>query len=111
MQIDDLTLGQLKEIQSMGNNVSCNTHPYQIGEKYFIRTVTYFFTGYLEAVFEHELVINNAAWIADTGRFSQMLENGEMSEVEPYPNGPVVIGRGAIIDASVIDFDVPRLQK
>ncbi len=112
MEIDELTLGQLKQIQSMGGHgVSCNIHPYQIGEKYFIRTVTHYFTGQLDSVYEHELTINNAAWIADTGRFHEMLKSGDMKEVEPYPEGLVIIGRGAIIDASVIDFDLPRIEK
>ncbi len=111
MEIGDLTLNQLREIQAMGNDVSCNTHPYHVGEKYFIRTVTHYFTGILEAVYEHELVINSAAWIADTGRFNRMLKDGSMNEVEPYPDGQVVIGRGAIIDACVVDFELPRNEK
>ena len=72
-------------------------HPYKIGASYLVRTVTNYFSGNLVAVFEHELVLADAAWIADTGRFSEALKTGIMSEVEPIP-GYVFIGRGAIVD-------------
>ena len=71
--------------------------PYRIGCSYLVRTVTNYFSGNLVAVYEHELVLTKAAWIADTGRFSEALKTGVMSEVEPIP-GQVIIGRGAIVD-------------
>lgn len=112
MEIEDLTIKQIREINSMQIGViNAKSHPYIIGEKYFIRTVTNYYTGILEAVHDQELVINNAAWIVDTGRFNKMLKGADMNEIEPYPDGPVVIGRGAIIDASIVDFDMPRSEK
>ena len=71
--------------------------PYHFGRAYLVRTVTNYFSGRLLGIYEHELVLENAAWIADTGRFSEALKTGVMSEVEPIP-GPVIIGRGAIVD-------------
>lgn len=86
--------------------------PYTIGANYQIRTVTMIYTGKLVAVHPEELVINNAAWIADTGRFADACARGTYSEVEPYPEGrQVVIGRGSIVDAFQIDFPLPRTQK
>jgi len=84
--------------------------PWQIGKNYFIRTVTHHYTGKLASVHEHELVLTDAAWIADDGRFMQAVASGEFKEIEPYPDGPVIIGRGAILDACVIPA-VPRSQK
>ena len=71
--------------------------PYHFGRAYLVRTVTNYFSGRLLGIYEHELVLENAAWIADTGRFSESLKTGVMSEVEPIP-GQVIIGRGAIVD-------------
>lgn len=85
-------------------------HPYQIGQGYFVRTVTMYFTGRLIAVYPQELVFEEAAWIADTGRFKQALETGSFNEVEPYPT-QVIIGRGAIIDISPFALALPRKQK
>lgn len=84
--------------------------PWQIGQNYFIRTVTHHYTGKLLAVHQLELVLTDAAWIADDGRFMQAVASGEFNEIEPYPDGPVIIGRGAILDACIIPA-VPRSQK
>ena len=85
-------------------------HPYKIGTKYFIRTVTHHYTGELVAVYKDELVLKDVAWIADNGRFADALKTKEFEEVEPYPDGEVIIGRGAILDCS--DFGLcPRVQK
>ena len=84
--------------------------PYKIGENYLVRTVTMIITGRIIAVYPTELVVEDAAWIADTGRFADNLISCDFSEVEPFPNGEVIIGRGAIVDACVIKT-LPRKQK
>lgn len=83
---------------------------WQIGANYLIRTVTMIDTGRLVAVGEHELVLEDAAWIADTGRFSYAVIKAEFNEVEPFPTGNVIIGRGSIVDAVQIP-SLPRKQK
>ncbi len=83
---------------------------WEIGENYLIRTVTMTDTGKLVEVGEHELVLEDAAWIADTGRFSDALKSGTFSEVEPFPEGKLIIGRGSIVDAVKIKT-LPRKQK
>ncbi len=89
-----------------------NSHPYKIGENYFIRTVTHIYTGKLMAVFDMELVLKDAAWVADTGRFADTLKDYKhLEEVEPYPDGEVVIGRGTIVDAHPNSQKLPRDQK
>ena len=83
---------------------------WEIGENYLIRTVTMIDTGRLVMVTEHELVLEDAAWIADSGRFADALQSAEFNEVEPFPDGQVIVGRGAIIDAVKIS-KLPRVQK
>lgn len=63
--------------------VSKRVGPYQIGQAYFIRTVTMYYTGKLTAVFKNELVLETAAWIADTGRYFNALKSGDFNEIEP----------------------------
>jgi hypothetical protein len=87
-----------------------NNHPYNIGQNYFIRTVTHHHTGTLVAVTDKELVLENAAWIADDGRFTQALQTGDFNEVEMFPKGQVIVGRGALIDACIIP-KLPTEQK
>ena len=74
------------------------SHPFLIGKNYLIRTVTHYYLGKLVAVFDHELLLNDASWVASTGRYFSALRDGVLDEVEPC-NGPAIIGRGAIVDA------------
>jgi len=111
VKIDDLTIGEAKQLVALfGSHTIPTEHGWEIGEVYFIRTVTMIDTGRLVAVTEHELVLEDAAWIADTGRFTQALAEAEFGEVEPFPTGRVLIGRGSVIDAVQITV-APRLQK
>lgn len=57
--------------------------PFKIGNAYFIRTVTYFALGKLKAIVGQFLVLEEAAWVADTGRFSDFMAKGIVNEVEP----------------------------
>lgn len=86
--------------------------PYRIGANYLIRTVTNYYTGKLDAVYPQELLLSCAAWIADTGRWSQAVASGILQEVEPYPPGiGVIVGRGSIIDAVEITWALPSVQR
>lgn len=86
-------------------------HPYKVGEKYFIRTVTMALLGELDAVYEHELVLKDCSWVADTGRFADFLKEGNADEVEPFPAGEVIVGRGALVDCCVWAHGLLRNQK
>jgi len=112
MDLDNLTVKQIKQIQSLLRGPrEENTSPYQLGQNYFIRTVTHHYTGKLVRVTAKELVLEDAAWIADDGRFYDALKTGNLNEVEPFPSGEVIVGRGAIIDACRWLFDLPKEQK
>jgi hypothetical protein len=85
---------------------------WQVGEPYFIRTVTHYLTGRLVALDDHELILTDAAWIADTGRYAMALATGSLAEVEPYPAASLVaVGRSALIDATVWPHPLPRETK
>lgn len=112
INIEELTIKQIREISSLvGCNKSNESHPWNIGANYFIRTVTHHLTGQLIAVHDKELVLLNAAWIADDGRFSDAIKNESFNEVEPFPDDrKVIVGRGSILDATEIKT-LPRSQK
>lgn len=81
-----------------------------VGKKYFIRTVTHHHTGELVAVTDQEIILKDAAWIADDGRLTDALKTGDFNEVEIFPIENVLIGRGSIIDAVGITT-IPTSQK
>lgn len=84
--------------------------PWKLGTSYLIRTVTQYVVGRLVAVHEHELVLEHASWVADTGRFHDALQSGRLNEVEPFP-APVIVGRGAVVDATEWSHALPTAQK
>jgi hypothetical protein len=82
---------------------------FEHGKKYFIRTVAFYYTGELIGQTDTELVLSQAAWIADTGRFHEAMESGKFSEIEPYPDDmKVIVSRASIIDACEWPHDLPR---
>jgi hypothetical protein len=117
--IDDLTLGEIKALSRFLSQLptapvaqsKTPAHPFKIGANYFIRTVTYHYTGKLVEVTPTELVLTDAAWIADDGRLTGALTSCEFSEVEMFPaSQQVIIGRGSLVDAVKIE-KLPVEQK
>lgn len=106
MKISKKALRQLVKLMSPKSDNSA----WIIGSKYFIRTVTMSQVGEVVAVTKQEIVLKNASWIANTGRFSDTLKSGDFSEIEPFPQGKVIVGRGAIIDAVEVIFELPSVQ-
>lgn len=85
---------------------------FRVGENIFIRTVCYIITGKLVAVYPTELVLVDAAWIAETERYADSVRDFVFREVEPYPDGvEVIIGRGSIVEAFHTKNALPREQR
>ena len=104
----DITLKQIKEVAALvGCNSSKVSHSLKIGEAVLIRTVTFYYTGRIVAITDADIVLEDAAWIADTGRFSSALNTGVLGEVEPYPHG-VTVFRSCVLDVSPWGHKLPR---
>jgi len=84
---------------------------WKLGEQYVIRTVTMIQIGNLVYIDENELGLENASWIADTGRWMNFLKEGKYNECEPFPEGIVIVGRHSIIDVCVWKHKLPTEQK
>lgn len=84
--------------------------PFKVGKKYFIRTVTYHLTGKVRKISGGFLVLEEAAWIADSGRFQQAINNGTLNEVEPV-DVQVFLNISSITDAFEWKHKLPRDQK
>jgi hypothetical protein len=106
LKTDDLTLGDLKMLKSLFNGDCNESHPYKIGTAYLIRGVTMYYTGRLISVSRQELVLEDAAWVADTGRYNEAVRKGTLGEVEPIV-GHCIIGRGSIVDVVEWPNNVP----
>ena len=87
-------------------------HPFEVGEKYLIRTITMIYTGKLIKVFKNELVFTNCCWIPETERWNESVREGIFKETEPYPpKSEVIISRGAILDIVKVDWNLPNKVK
>ena len=119
-----LTIGDIQklvnELHSKAQNVPLPKQPkgerlWLLGKSYLLRTVSNHFTGRFvgfNGPNDSELLFDNAAWVADTGRFMQAVADGVLNEVEPYPANSIIgINRSAVVDGVQIAWPLPRSQK
>ena len=86
------------------------------GEKVYIRTVTHHQVG--EVVGTSEVgqttfvILKNASWVADSGRWFDTLKDGfkDNAEIEPE-QGMVAVNVGSIIDTREWLHDLPTKQQ
>jgi len=78
---------------------------FEPGTKVFLRTVTYHHVGEVVKLEEGFLHLKDAAWVADSGRFSAALEKGSLSEVELV--GDVAVNVSTIVDVFPWEHDLP----
>ena len=83
----------------------------KIGKNYLFRTVTMIYTGELVEEKDDLFILKKAAWIIDTGRWSNSLKSCSFCEVEPYPKDKLVyIFKAGMLDIVEIDH-LPLEQK
>ncbi len=102
--LNEITLGQIKELRNLFNSADVIKEdcPFEIGENYLIRTVTFTLTGKIKSKTNQFLVLSDADWIADTNRFHDALKDSDkFNEVEPFIND-CIVSKGSIVDATKI---------
>lgn len=85
-------------------------NPIRMGNAVLIRTVTTYVLGRVVEI-DRELgmvVLEDAGWVADTGRFGQCLEKGKVNEYERAPDGIASVGLSAIADSFNWAHDLPK---
>ena len=97
IEISDETFEKIKKQLGEDSYKDITSLSDMVGEKFFFRTVTYHLTGKVKKVIGSILELENAAWIADSGRFMTAIKEGKLNEVEP-------VGRAFININSVVDF-------
>ena len=110
MNINDLTIGQARELATLLGGAQPKTCPFQPGRAYYIRCVTMHWIGRVERIVGDFLVLSDAAWIADGGRYHQAQDAKNLKEVEPAA-GSVFIGLGAVVDAVEWGGELPLSVK
>lgn len=79
-----------------------------IGEKWFFRTVTYHLVGQITKKVANFFMLENASWVADSGRFMNAIKDGTLDEVEPV--GKAMVNIDSITDAFPWKHPLPKEQ-
>lgn len=83
--------------------------PFAVGKSYFIRTVTYHMLGRVSRISGTFLILEEACWVADSGRFNKTIKDGELNEVEFV--GDAIVSINAIADAFPWAHKLPKESK
>ena len=106
----ELTGQELGELRGSVAETAVTGYEKYIGLPVLIRTVTHHYSGRVIEVVGMTLTLDEAAWIADDGRFNEAVRDPDnFAEVEPYAK-PVVIGLGAILDVTEISKTVTKVK-
>lgn len=109
IEISDETFEKLKDQLTGDGFKELNKLEDMVGEKFFIRTVTYHLTGRVKKVIGKIIELEEAAWIADSGRFMDAIKTGKLNEVEPV--GKAFVNMDSIVDFFPWKHKLPAEQK
>jgi len=109
-----IKIDEVEYVRADSMQAACFTDdqpPY--GGVMLVQTVTAFYIGEVLSVHPQEIVMRDACWIADTGRYHKFLQGNptDHAEFEPLPDGPLIIGRGSIIVAVPYRHGLIRVVK
>lgn len=79
--ISDDTYDLIKDQLTSNERIDLSCVEDLIDKKWFFRTVTYHMVGKVIKTFGNFLQLEDASWVADSGRFMECIKNGEINEV------------------------------
>ena len=109
---DILAQFSLEEIQAAiaKKSAPADESPVAVGKSVVIRTVTFHHIGKIVAITPTEIVLSGGGWLADSGRFSTMLEKGTYSEYE-HVGTAFSVSRASIVDVFAWKHALPTTTK
>ena len=108
LKLIDRLMGENNEAQTLKSDC-----PVEVGKAYFFRTVTHIELGRVVKVVGKFAFLEDSGWVADTGRYSELLKTGEFddqAEFEPYP-GLTAVNIDSMINFVPWPHKLPRDQK
>lgn len=105
----NIELKDLVELLS-ANKKTKAVSPFTVGECYFIRTVTMYYVGRLKRISGQWLILEDASWICDTGRFHDFLKDGKCNEYEAFIDN-IYVPVGSVIDITKWNHAIFKGQK
>jgi hypothetical protein len=109
IEVSNETYEKIKNQLTEDEKVDLNDLDDLVGKKWFFRTVTYHLVGKVEKRVGNFVLLSNASWVADSGRFTQAIRDGKLNEIEPV--GAALVNLSAVTDAFPWNHTLPRDQK
>jgi hypothetical protein len=109
IEITDETYQIIKDYLPDDEKINISSLEELIGKKWFFRTVTYHMVGLATRLIGKFVMLENASWVADSGRFMQAIKEGKLEEVEPV--GIAFVNLDTVTDFFPWNFELPREQK
>jgi hypothetical protein len=109
VEVSDELLEKIK--REAGKDIISYFESYKdfVGNKWYIRTVTYHSVGKIVKIVGSLFMMEQASWVADSGRFMQAIKEGKLDEVEPV--GKMFLAINSIIDIFPWNHNLPTEQK
>lgn len=80
-----------------------------VGQSIFVRTVTYHLVGRVTKIVGKLIFLEDASWVADSGRFMNAIKDGTFDEVEPV--GDWFVNMDSIVDGGLWMHELPTKQQ
>lgn len=109
IEISDETYEKIKDQLNDNEKVDISSLDDLIGKKIFIRAIPFHWVGRVKGILGDFLELEEASWVADSGRFMQAIKNGALKEVEPV--GHAFVNIKAICDFILWNHELPKEQK
>lgn len=81
----------------------------EVGQTVIIRGIPFYYIGRITYVDDKRLVLENACWLADSGRWSEALQTGDINECEKYPD-PVELRTDLCCDITLWKNPLPETK-
>lgn len=109
VEVSDECLAKIKEQLGEVEMKEVNAYEDLVGSKYYFRTVTYHLVGEVARIVGRFAYLKGASWVPDSGRFTQCIMDGTLSEVEPV--GDAFVNLDSVTDFFPWKHRLPTEQK
>jgi len=109
IEISDETYDKIKDQLTRDEKIDISGLDDLVGKKWFFRCIPFHWVGRVKNRIGNILELEDASWIADSGRFMQAIKEGTLNEVEPV--GQAFINFTANCDFIPWKHDLPKEQK
>ena len=109
INVSDETYAKIKDQLLVDEIIDLSSLNDMVGKCFLFRTVTYHQVGRVKKIIGNFVELEDASWVADSGRFMNAIKDGTLKEVEPV--GFMLVNLGAVVDVVRWVHPLPKEQK